>query len=504
MAIVMISGLYQSGQEELAQILVKKTKWPVIGREDLLDKARELGVKIGRLETAMVKGAIIKERLAREKELYLALITATLCDKASEGDFIYHGRMGHLLLPGVSERLRICVASPMEDRIDRTTKSLNLTPEKAKSYLEQLDEDMMKWSRFIHQVEGYAPGHFDATFNLETINLRNVCEIIVSMAALPDFSSNASEGRQLENLRLASKAKLRFALDERTGGMDLQVQANNGVLTVTYPPHQEKSSQYIPEVLDNLEGCREIQCTMAETNILWVQERFEPDSANFHEVTQLAQRWGAAVELMRLVAPEREHEVSISSGGNVIHPYTKKSCKFAYTGGVEDDDPEEADDGGLTLTQEELIRIGKSGGSQIVCGYSRILDNVKSSGKYALVVIGNMFLSKGHSAQIRLTREFVMNIRDRIKAPVITTDELKSEFFFGAKQGLKLLGCLALVILIYAAVFTHQEELIAFLSGPMHEKMKWLSPIVVFLFIPIIASLYGSIAGMILKVINID
>ena len=40
MAIVMISSLYQSGREELAQALARKTNWPVVSREDLVDQAR--------------------------------------------------------------------------------------------------------------------------------------------------------------------------------------------------------------------------------------------------------------------------------------------------------------------------------------------------------------------------------------------------------------------------------------------------------------------------------
>ena len=47
---------------------------------------------------------------------------------------------------------------------------------------------------------------------------------------------------------------------------------------MTYPPHNEKINDAILEVLADLERCREIQCTMAETNILWVQEQFSAES----------------------------------------------------------------------------------------------------------------------------------------------------------------------------------------------------------------------------------
>ena len=292
MAIVMISSLYQGGREDLARTLADKTGWPVLSREDLLDKARDMGIRVGRMETAMVKAPAIHEKLGREKDLYLALVTASLCEKALEGNLIYHGRAGHMLLPGVSHRLRVGLSAPMDARVARTARALSLTPEKAESYLAQLDEDVNRWTRFVHRSDSRTPDAFDISFNLGTIGLSNVAGILCSMTELPDFQTTSAGEKLLADLHLSSLAKLRLSLDDRTALADLQVHADDGVLTVTYPPHQETVSEHIPAVLSELEGCRKIQCTMAETNILWVQERFEPESDNFDHILQLAQRWG--------------------------------------------------------------------------------------------------------------------------------------------------------------------------------------------------------------------
>lgn len=112
MTIVMISSMYQGGREDLSQALARKTGWPVLSREEMLDEARKLGIKTGRLEVALLKTPGLSEKLAREKEVYLAFLTATLCEKARGSDLIYHGRAGHLLLPGVSHRLRVGLTAP--------------------------------------------------------------------------------------------------------------------------------------------------------------------------------------------------------------------------------------------------------------------------------------------------------------------------------------------------------------------------------------------------------
>ena len=506
MAIVMISSLYQGGREELARALARKTNWPVVSREDLVDQARAAGIKVGRLELSIIKSPGMNERLAREKELYIAFLTASLCEKAYQGNFIYHGRAGHLLLPGVSHRLRVGLTAPRDLRVKRAAQTLHMAPEKAESYLTQLDEDVGRWIHTIHRVDSRDPNQFDAFFNLENIGLSNAAGIVCAMAELPDFQPTPASTKLLDDLHLSSQAKLRLALDERTQRADLQVQADSGVVTVTYPPHEEALGRDIPLVLADLPKCREIQCTMAETNILWVQERFEPKSDNFHQILQLAQRWGAAVELLRLIPPgepqfDPEDPAAVADSG-----FSRPECPLPYDGGVEDDEPATAgEDGGLRLTEEELVNRGRCGGQHTICGGTdKILEQVQGNGRYALVVIGDMFLSKGHSTRTRRTRELALSIRDRLKAPVITADELKARFLFGKRQAVTLVGFLALLVLMYGVVFTHQEAVKNFLSGSFHQHYKWVASVFMIFFIPLIAYLYGTVTGLALKIINID
>ncbi len=503
MTIVMISSLYQSGSEELAQALARKTQWPVLDRISILEKARNMGIRIGRLETAVVKAPGLPEKFSRDRDLYLALVTETLAEKALEGNLIYHGLAGHLMLQGVTHRLRVGLTAPFGVRLNRAAAALNVTPERAISYLKSLDDDVAHWIKFIHRVEDHKPDNFDAMFNLEVMGLANAADILDGMKNLPEFQPTQASKRLLKDTLLSSRAKLRLAMDERTAQADLQIQADNGALTVNYPPQQEGVRAHIPVILEDLEGCREIRCTMAETSILWVQERFEPESDNFRQIIQLAQRWGAAVEMLRLIPPgELPDEAILSGNDNFASPV----CTMDVDGGVEEDDPDRpGDDGGLDRTQAALVALGRSGGRRSVRGgYERILETARGDRRYALVVIGNMFLSKGQSTRTRCTRELAMSIRDRLKAPVITEDELKTRFLFGKRQAFSLVGLLAVVFVVYGAVFTHQDAVLAFLSGPLHQRLKWLSPLVLVGFVPLLAFIYGEVAGLALKIINID
>jgi hypothetical protein len=506
MPIVLISSPPHGVGQKLAQQLEGKTGWPLFSRKQLAEQAYEHGIKLSRLETSIVKSPVIPEKLAREKELYLAFVTAKLYENTVEGNLIYFGRAGHLLLPGVSHRLRVGLVVPRQIRIDKVVGELNLSPEKAAEYIDRLDRDIEKWIHFAHRQDAKDPKQYDIFFNLQNMSLANACMLLCETAALPDFRPTPLSTKRMEDLYLAARAKLRLAEDEHTRALDLGVRAVGGVVTVTYMPRQEEAAQSISHVLQDLEGCRENLCTMAETNILWIQESFDPRAESFKQITRLAQRWGAAVELLRLVPFKSDAPGSPTVNPEQNQSRSPKPAEHVYTGGIEDDEAEApVDDGGLALTQEELVALGRSaGGFTIYGGASEAVEAVKENSHYSLVILGDLFLNKGPETRKRQTREMGLTIRERLKAAVITVDELESRFLFGKKQALKTVLYGTVVVFLYALVFHFQEPIINFLGGEIHAKWKWLASISVALFVPLVAYTYGTVTGLVLKLIDID
>ena len=506
MAIVMISGNAQSGKDELAAGLAGKTGWPLVSREELVDSARERGIKTGRLEVSVMKRPSTREHLAREKNLYIAFLTAALCERAVDGNLIYNGRSGHVLLPGVSHRLRVGLTLPHHIRVQRAARELRVSQDKADQYLRQLDEDFEKWARFVHRVDSTQPGHFDLFLNLENLGFSNATGILCEMAELTDFRPTPASRKRVADLHLAARARLDLAFDPRTAHADLQVQANGGVLTVTYTPAQEEFADAIQEVLADLQGCQEIRCTMAETSILWIQEHFSAASDSYQQISSLAQRWGAAIELMRLLSPGAPGAETVPVEPLEEMPLAGPYHQPSPTGGVEDDDPQPVvDDGGLGEVQEELVGLGRSGGrSTVRGGCDEIVMTSEGNGKYSLVVIGDLFLSKDRSARKRMTRELALDLRDRLKAPVITSDELGSEFTVTTSHALKFVGHLSLVLIALLLVFSNQAAILAFLGGTLHSRLPWLTAAAVVVLVPVFAFLYGSVTQLALRLLRIE
>jgi hypothetical protein len=309
----------------------------------------------------------------------------------------------------------------------------------------------------------------------------------------------------LEDLRLAAKARLLLAQDERTYSSNFKVRADKRIVTVTFLPQDASLSSIVQEVLASLQGIERIQTTLATSSILWIQQNYDVHSEAFRNVAEIALKWDAAVELLRL-SGEAGEEVTESVESFSAEAADKEAKQKEYDGGIEDDEEHmvQDDDGGMKNAIEELSKMGRSGGGRTVSGaQEHLLDALNPKIPYTMVVVGDLFLSKGHAARVRMQRELKSLLSDKIKAPVVGTDELKPQFLFSKRDLFRLVGYLALVALIYFLVFTHQMQVLTFLSLPGW-KAKVLAAVAVFLFAPLVAYFYGVFSKIFLKLIKIE
>jgi len=500
MPIIFISSLPFGGGERLARKLAERLGYGFLSREDVVAKATEYGVPVGKLEVAMVKRPAVQERLARLKERYLAVATSVLCERAREGDLVYYGRAGHYLLPGVSHVLRVHVIPDPVQRLETAAQRIKLPEEKARKFLAEVDEDIRAWVRFVHGVNLDDPTRYDYVVNLERTSLENAASVLCTVAGLPDYQPTPASRKVMEDRLLQARARIQLVLDEALSEADLTVRASDGIVTVTYMPRQAHLAPRIADVLKDLPECREVRCTMASTNILWIQERFDPASEAFRHVTEVARRWGAAVELLRY-APEGPEE------GEEAAPTPAPPAGKAE-GGVEDDLPEAQAgkaDNSFERALDALVQEGRSGGGRTVAGgRERLLGAISITVPYSLVVVGDLFLDKSAAARTRMTRELAMFLADHVKAPVLSTADLSSRLHVGKEEVLKAVGAGIVLLLIFGLIFSRQEGLLSVLGGEAHKAAPWVASLLVAFLAPVVSVLYGSLLASAMKWLKMD
>jgi cytidylate kinase len=505
MQLICISrGSYSIGKA-FAESLAAKLGSACLGREELLDEAARSGVAAGKLEMACLKSRNLDEKMLLEREHYHAFTTAALCERALAGPLVYHGRTGHLLLQGVPHVLRVRVVADLETRIKSVEERLGMDRAKAKQYVQQVDEDRRKWVRTFFNIDWDASAVYDFTVNLEHASVKNVASAFCGVAQLPDFQETPHSRRVLEDLLLAGRCRTALAKDDRTYGASFRVRAERGIVSVTYLPRYAALAEAIPGVLEKVPGVERILCTVASTRILWIQERFDPRVDTFKHLLEIADKWDAAVELVRMVASDAMPLVERAPEGDVVSPTVR-----AASGGIEDDEvvktmtPGSGDEGGMAETFGELVKVGRAGGRVTVRGTAGdLLTAIDRTTAYSLVVVGDTFLDKGKAARVRLARELGGVIHDQLRVPVIQAEEMKEQYLFGPKQLVTLLAFLTITAVIYAGVFTHQDE--------VNDIMRWqgvswrvLAAAIVGVCAPIVAYFYGNAVRSLLKLIKME
>jgi cytidylate kinase len=500
MQIISISRGSQNLGLDFAHVLSDKLGFECVSREDLLEEATHQGIPIGKLETAIVKPHIFSERLALELEHYKALATSILCEKALDHNIVYHGRTGHLLLPGIENVLRIRVVSDMEQRIAAVMNRLNLPRRKAQQYIEAVEEDRRRWIRKFYNVEWDVFTLYDLVLNLSQVSAGNAATAVCTMVQLPEFQPTPASTTALRDLLLAANARLMLLRDERTHDTHVKVMASRGTVYVTYSFMQADKIAVMREVLEQLPEARQVVFTKAQTNLLWIQEAFDVDERSYANVLSLANTWDAAVQVIRLT-PEDE-----LTRWPVKEEIAKRGLERWRQTGIIDDSEEEREKEPDDLSQiyERLISSGRAGGKRITEGTLKsLLKTIDRSAQYRLIVLDNICLSKSKETRTRLMQEWSNTLSDSFKTPVVSLSEIQKQYRFGKKQTAQILFAAVATALMLFAIFKFDTQIIAFLQ---HEGTFWrsLATACVVVFVPTFAFIYGTVTSLFLRLIKLD
>lgn len=513
MPIVTIARGTFSGGRTLAEELARKLGCECLDSEIVGEAARKLGVPVSRLKAAMMKAPTALRGFARERDMYLASVTAELCERARGGNLVYHGHAAHLLLPGVSHVLRVRVLADSEFRIRAAMTRMNIGRNQAKKYIHDVDTDRARWVDFLYAVDWLDASHYDFVISLEHVSVHNAAAAVCTMARLPEFEPTPASQQRLEDLLLGSRARVRLGIDPRTRSADVTVRASRGVLSVRHMPQQAQLAPIIRQALTDVEGIRDIHCAIASTVVLWVQEAFSPDSPSFRLVVNLARRWDAAVELLKL-APDDAPDEDVRDPVN-LEAVAAPSHRVVPPSEAEDDggvildiaEPAAAPvahrDQEMAATFGALLREGRSGETRTLRS-TQLPAALDRSIQYSLVIVGDVFTAKSDAVRSRLVRELRGAIAEFLAVPVVGIDDLRQRLAFGPQQAVAAAAGLVLVALTYAWVFTHQEAVVRFFSAGPAGLPRVLPVAVIVVGTPLFAFVYGACIRRFTKMLGFD
>ncbi len=262
MAIITISRGTFSGGQALAECVAERLGYRCVSREVLIEAARQYGVPEEKLFEALRKKPRILERLSLERTHYLAYIRAVLCEEVKGDNVVYHGHAGHLLLKGIPHVFKVKVIANMEFRIKAAMDRHHLGREEAIQFIKRVDDERVKWTRFLYGVDWNDPSLYDIVINLDHISLFGACEVVCHTAGLEEYKTMPASQKIMDDLVLSTHVRAIIAADESTADAEVEVEADDGIVTIWGRLQSMEDIDRINEIVRKVPGVKEVNSKM--------------------------------------------------------------------------------------------------------------------------------------------------------------------------------------------------------------------------------------------------
>jgi cytidylate kinase len=261
MAIITISRGSFAGGKAVAQRLSKQLGYDLLGREELLAQAaQEYGVSEREMAGALNESPPFWQQVPGKRMTYVKCVTAVLVDHVRQGNLVYHGHVGHLLLGGLSHVLAVRVIADMETRIRSAMEQARLERDAAVAHIHRVDKERSRWARLLYGVDWQDPEQYDVVLNLGRMSAESACRTIARMTELADYMLTAESRKELEDLSLSSRVWAAMAKNPVTRSAGIQVVADGGQVVITGSVGSPQAVEAIPRLASAVEGIKNLRC----------------------------------------------------------------------------------------------------------------------------------------------------------------------------------------------------------------------------------------------------
>jgi cytidylate kinase len=183
MSTIFVSSVPFGPGEDVARKLAQKLGYFFLSRNDVLKRAGEFGIPVGKLEMAAFDNPPILEHMGEVRGKYLTFARAFIGERAAEGSLVYYGLAGQHKLPGVPDAMRVRVIPDHGQRVATVMEKINLSREEAERFLRSMDDEIKTWVRFMYNIDLDDATRYDIVMNLERLSIENavsgLCGIVV-------------------------------------------------------------------------------------------------------------------------------------------------------------------------------------------------------------------------------------------------------------------------------------------------------------------------------------
>lgn len=234
MAIITIYQGASGSGEELANAVSESVGYGCIDREVLLEASLRYDIPEAKLNDIVERDPSWWQRL--DMKPYRLAFQAAFCDliAASGGDgIVYHGHLGHGLIPHLKHVLRVLLTAPMEMRVEQVRLRQHLSEAAARRYVEEVDKARTRRLIALFDADWRDSSRYDLVLNLGRMSVEAARRMIVQASRLDDYQITPASKQAFEDFALATRVRALLALDDEMPKSRLEVKASGGRVAVS-------------------------------------------------------------------------------------------------------------------------------------------------------------------------------------------------------------------------------------------------------------------------------
>lgn len=247
-----------SGAEAVAKKVADSLGYRLVGRDELAETLQHYGVSRAKLDEITEKEPHWWQRWLQDLQPYRAVLQASLCELARNGNLVYYGHVGHELLPGIAHVLKILITASLEYRVQELRSRSQLDEGAARKQIEHRDKAL---SRRLTALFGHTwqdTNRYDIALNA-AIGVEAASQIITAAAKLPAFSETPASKQAFEDLALASIAQAKLLEHNQFRNLPIDLKANKGVVVVSGVVSRSISEHEIVKVINGIPGVSKVE-----------------------------------------------------------------------------------------------------------------------------------------------------------------------------------------------------------------------------------------------------
>ena len=236
MAIITIYQGASGSGEELAEGVAESLGYGCVSREVLVEASLRYGIPEAKLNEIVEKGANWWNRFLENLEPYRIALQAAFCEIAGthgQNGLVYHGHLGHELVPGFKHVLKVLLTAPLELRIEQVKVRNNMNDTAARRYIEELDKARSRRLITMFGVDWRDASRFDLVVNLGRLSVTGAKRLICETVRLPDYQLTPASKQAFEDFALATRVKAVLAMASDVPRSQLDIKASHGKIAVS-------------------------------------------------------------------------------------------------------------------------------------------------------------------------------------------------------------------------------------------------------------------------------